>query len=170
MGHDSSVGIATRYGLDGPGIESVCVWGGGGFSAPVQTGRGAHPASHIIGTGSSPVVMRPGRGVDHPPQSSVEVMKGKGYTSTHPLGLSGLLEGEPFKGDSATWDEPLNYSHAVFFGPYYSIWCTMYSVNTPSGPQAACFTYTLIFSVLSYPNYLEGTTHGNHVLYTVQIP
>ena len=26
MGRDSSVGIATRYGLDGPGIESR--WGG----------------------------------------------------------------------------------------------------------------------------------------------
>ena len=24
MGRDSSVGIATRYGLDGPGIESLC--------------------------------------------------------------------------------------------------------------------------------------------------
>ena len=24
MGRDSSVGIATRYGLDGPGIESRC--------------------------------------------------------------------------------------------------------------------------------------------------
>ena len=34
-GRDSSVGIATRYGLDGPGIESR--WGRD-FSAPVQTG------------------------------------------------------------------------------------------------------------------------------------
>ena len=31
--------IATRYGLDGPGIESR--WGAR-FSAPVQTGPGAH--------------------------------------------------------------------------------------------------------------------------------
>jgi len=45
----SSVGIATRYGLDGPGIESR--WGRD-FSAPVQTGPGAHPASYTIGTGS----------------------------------------------------------------------------------------------------------------------
>ena len=36
-GRDSSVGIATRYGLDGPGIESR--WGAR-FSAPVQTGPG----------------------------------------------------------------------------------------------------------------------------------
>ena len=32
VGRDSSVGIATRYGLDGPGIESR--WGAR-FSAPV---------------------------------------------------------------------------------------------------------------------------------------
>ena len=43
------VGIATGYGLDGPGIESR--WGTR-FSAPVQTGRGAHPASCTMGTRS----------------------------------------------------------------------------------------------------------------------
>jgi hypothetical protein len=46
---DSSVGIATRYGLDAPGIESRC-GGGGGFSAPVQTGPGAHPTPYRMGT------------------------------------------------------------------------------------------------------------------------
>jgi hypothetical protein len=38
VGRDSSVGIATRYGLDGPGIESR--WEAR-FCAPVQTGPGA---------------------------------------------------------------------------------------------------------------------------------
>jgi hypothetical protein len=33
LGRNSSVGIATRYGMDGPGIESR--WGGARFSAPV---------------------------------------------------------------------------------------------------------------------------------------
>ena len=47
MGRDSAVGIVTRYGLDGPGIESR--WGER-FSAPVQTGPGAHPASCAVGT------------------------------------------------------------------------------------------------------------------------
>jgi hypothetical protein len=47
----SSVGIATRYGLDGPGIE---VRWGAIFSAPIQTGPGAHPASNTMGTGSLP--------------------------------------------------------------------------------------------------------------------
>jgi len=49
VGRDSSVGIATRYGLDGPGIESR--WGAR-FSAPVQTGPGPHPASYTVGTRS----------------------------------------------------------------------------------------------------------------------
>jgi hypothetical protein len=56
----SVVGIETGYGLDGPGIESR--WGGVRFSAPVQTGPGAHPASCTTGTGSFPVV-KSGRGV-----------------------------------------------------------------------------------------------------------
>ena len=45
----SVVGIATVYGMDGPGIESR--WGAR-FSAPVQTGPEAHPASCTMGTGS----------------------------------------------------------------------------------------------------------------------
>jgi hypothetical protein len=49
LGPDSSVGIAIRYGLDGPGIESR--WGAK-FSAPVHTGPGAYTASYTIGTGS----------------------------------------------------------------------------------------------------------------------
>jgi len=43
------------------------------FSAPVQTGSEAHPASYTMGTGSSPAVKQLGRGVDHPPLSSAEV-------------------------------------------------------------------------------------------------
>ena len=70
VGWDSSVGIATRYGLDGPEIESR--WGAR-FSAPVRTGPGAHPASCTMGTGSFPGVKRPERGVDHPPSSSAAV-------------------------------------------------------------------------------------------------
>jgi len=49
LGRDSSVGIATGYGLDGPGIESR--WGAR-FSATVQTDPGAHPATCTRGTGS----------------------------------------------------------------------------------------------------------------------
>jgi hypothetical protein len=49
VGRNSAVGIATHYGLDGSGIESR--WGAR-FSAPVQTGPGAHPACCMMGTGS----------------------------------------------------------------------------------------------------------------------
>jgi len=65
MSRDSSVGMATHYGLGGPGIESR--WGAR-FSAPIQTGSEAHPASYTVGTGSFP-----GRGVRHPPVTSAEV-------------------------------------------------------------------------------------------------
>ena len=58
-GRGSVVGIATGYGLDGPGIESRRA---ARFSAPVQTGPGAHPASCTMGTGSFPGV-NSGRGV-----------------------------------------------------------------------------------------------------------
>ena len=70
MGRDSSVGIANmlRAGLSG---DRIPVWAR--FSAPVQTGPGAHPASCRMVTGSFPGVKRPGRGVDHPPPSSAEV-------------------------------------------------------------------------------------------------
>jgi len=44
---DSIVSMVTRYGLDGPGIESR--WGAR-YSAPVQTGSEAQPASYTMGT------------------------------------------------------------------------------------------------------------------------
>jgi hypothetical protein len=70
-GRDSSVGIATRYGLDGLGIESR--WGAARLSAPVYTGPGAHPAYYTMSTRSFTGVKRPGRGVNHPTPSSAEV-------------------------------------------------------------------------------------------------
>jgi hypothetical protein len=63
-GRISSVGIAPAYGLEGPAIESLL---GVRFSAPVQTGPGAHPASYTMDTGCFLGVNRPGRGVDHLP-------------------------------------------------------------------------------------------------------
>jgi hypothetical protein len=69
---DISVGIATGYGLDGPGIESLCE---ARFFAHVQTGPETHPASCTMGTGSFTGVKRPGRDADHTPPSSSEVTK-----------------------------------------------------------------------------------------------
>jgi hypothetical protein len=62
-GRDSVVGIATRYRLGGPVMES---WWGARFSAPLQTGPRAHPATYTMGTVSFLGVKWLGRGVDHP--------------------------------------------------------------------------------------------------------
>ena len=70
VGWDSSVGIATRYGLDGPGIES---WWRIRFSVPLQPGRGPHPTSNAMDSGSFTGVKRPGCGVDHPHPPGAEV-------------------------------------------------------------------------------------------------
>ena len=70
--HHSAVGIKTtikaghsdslRAGRSGDRIPV-----GPGFSAPVQTGPGAHSAFYTIGTGSFLGVMRSGRGADRTP-------------------------------------------------------------------------------------------------------
>jgi hypothetical protein len=67
---NSAVGLATRFGLDGQGIESR--WGAR-FSAPVLSGPATHPTSYTLGTGSFPGIKRPGRGVDHPPHLALRL-------------------------------------------------------------------------------------------------
>jgi hypothetical protein len=67
---DSIVVLATRYGLDGPGIESRL---GARFSAPVRTGPWVHASSCTMSTGSFPGVKRSRRGANHVPPSSAEV-------------------------------------------------------------------------------------------------
>jgi hypothetical protein len=86
LSQDSSVGIATGYGLDDQG--------GGGSSSPVrvkkfsllhivQTGSRVHPTSYKMGTGDSfPGVKRKGREADHLLPTSAEVKKMWIYTST----------------------------------------------------------------------------------------
>jgi hypothetical protein len=59
---------------------------GARFSAPVQTGRGANPASYTMGTVSFQRKKRPGRGVDHPHTSSAKVKERVGL---HLYSLSG---------------------------------------------------------------------------------
>ena len=60
------------------------------FSAPVQTGSEAHPASYTVGIGSLPGVKRPERGVDHPPDLA-EVKERVEVYLYSPLRLCGLL-------------------------------------------------------------------------------
>jgi len=58
------------------------------FSATVQTGPGAHPASFTMGTGPFPGVNRPRSGVDHPPPSSAVVKERVELYLYSPSGLS----------------------------------------------------------------------------------
>jgi hypothetical protein len=71
-GRDSSVGIATRYGLDGPGIESRCG----------RDTRIPHSSRQVLGYTQPPITIGTesflgvnwlGCGVDHPPPSRAEV-------------------------------------------------------------------------------------------------
>jgi hypothetical protein len=61
VGWDGVVGIATRYGLDGPGIESR--WG---RDFP-------HPSRPALGPTQPPIKWVPGHGANHPPVFSAEV-------------------------------------------------------------------------------------------------
>ena len=87
MGRDSSVGIATRYELDGPGTES-------------QWGRDSpHPSRPALGPTQPPIqwvpglcqgVKRPRRGVD--PTPSIAKVKERVELYLYSLlGLHGLL-------------------------------------------------------------------------------
>jgi len=67
--------------------------GGARFSAPLQTGPVAHPASYTMGTGSFPGVKRLGRGLDHPPPSSAEVKERVELYIYSPSGPSWLVLG-----------------------------------------------------------------------------
>ena len=91
MSRDSLFGIATRYGLDGPGIESR--WETR-FSAPVQTGPGAQPTSYTIHTGSLSGVKRRWP----PTSSSAEVKERVELDLYSPFGPSWRVLG---------WIEPL---------------------------------------------------------------
>ena len=82
FGPGSSVGIATDYGLDGPGIESR--WGEifhrpdrpWGPPSLLYNGYRVFPGGKV----------RPGRDADHSPPSSAVVLEAYSYTFSHPLG------------------------------------------------------------------------------------
>ena len=91
-GRHSSVGIATRYGLEGPGIESRRgeifrtypdrLWGPPSL---LYNGYRVFPGGK----------RRPERDADHTPPSSAEVKKELSYNSTHPMGPPGPVTGFP---------------------------------------------------------------------------
>jgi hypothetical protein len=66
LGRDSVAGIATHYVLDRIPV-------GFRFSAPVQNGPGAHPASYKMGTGSFQWVNLPGHNVNYPSHLALRI-------------------------------------------------------------------------------------------------
>jgi hypothetical protein len=65
--------------------------GGGGFSAPVQIGPGAHSVSYTMGTESFPVVKQQGSGVDRLPHLAPGLKKESNGISTTPVDIRGLF-------------------------------------------------------------------------------
>jgi hypothetical protein len=86
MGQDSSVGKAAGRSGDRILVEAR-------FSAPFQTGSGAHPASYTMGTASFLGVKRPWRGVNNPPLSSAEIKERVELYIYSPSGSSWLVLG-----------------------------------------------------------------------------
>jgi hypothetical protein len=83
---DSSVGIATGYGLGGTLIESR--WGG--VFPNHQTGHEVQYASYKIGTGSSPWVRKPRLALTIPPSSAEFKERVMIFYSPPPLDISGF--------------------------------------------------------------------------------
>jgi hypothetical protein len=90
----SSVGIATAYGLDGPGIESR--WGRDFPHLSRPSPRPTQPPVRWV-PGLSGGKVRPGCDADPSPPSSAEVKNRKSYTSTLRKGLRGLWNGETYR-------------------------------------------------------------------------
>jgi hypothetical protein len=120
-GQDSAVGIATRYGLDGPAFVSR--WG----LAFLQPSNGPWGPSSFLYNGHRVFfsgVQRSGRGVDHPFYLAPRLKSS--YTSTSPLGLHHLFPGrtlpftlfrrchKPFFLCKPKYRSSVRYSRSVF--------------------------------------------------------
>ena len=92
MGRDSSVGIATRYELDGPGIESR--WGRD-FPHPSRPALGPIQPPVQWVPGLSRWVKRPGRGADHPPPYKCRGQERVGLYLYSPYGPAWPVMGAP---------------------------------------------------------------------------
>ena len=88
VGHDNVVGIVTRYGLEGLGIQFRCRRDFLHLSRPT-VGSDQPPVKG--GTGPFQRLKRPRRGVDHPPHLKPRLNKDYSFTSTPPLVLLGLF-------------------------------------------------------------------------------
>jgi hypothetical protein len=93
VGRDSSFGIATRYGLDGPIFKSR--WGASFFRTRPDRPWGLPSLLYSGYRVSFPGVKRPGRGVDHPPSYSARVKERVELFLYSPSGPSWPVVGRP---------------------------------------------------------------------------
>ena len=82
------------------------------FSAPVQTGPGAYPASCTMDTGSFPGVKWPGRGADHPPTSKCLGHERVGLYLYPPSGHQWAVIGRAFTFTFTGFAKNLDFSRA----------------------------------------------------------
>ena len=175
----SSVGIATGYVLDGPGIESQ--WGRHFLHLSRPTMALTQPPVQWV-PGFSLGKERPGRDANSSPPSSVVVMKGQSYTSTPPMGRTACTEPqclymgalqlfyllilglEPF----LCLDVPHCYS-AECAGISFTVFGATYSFRVHnkilSGPLATLKQFPFVFGI-NYSHMFtqcEGRIHGYSV-------
>jgi len=132
-------GIATGYGPDGPGIESR--WGTR-FSATVQTGSGAHPASCAMGTGYFPGV-KSGRRVTLTPNPFLVPWSRKSTAIT----LISLWAVRSVQSLSVCTVELYHYSPYGPYGLYRASVPVQYSyTSTPTIGRTACTEPQCLYS------------------------
>ena len=137
-GLGSSVGIVTGYGLDGPRIES---WLGWDFS-PVWTGRGAHPASCTMVTGSC-LGVKSGRGKTLNPHPLLVLWSRK----SRAIPLLPLWAVQPVHSLSACTVQLYLYSPYGPYGLYRASVPVQYSyTSTPPMGRTACTEPECLYS------------------------
>jgi len=127
-GPGSSVGIATDYGLDGPGSNP----GGDKIFCPSKPVLG--PTQPLVQwvPGLSRGKVQPGHAADHSPPSSAVVMEEYSYNSTHPLGHIGPVTGSLYLFYICIYTS--NFIHLHNFS-MTNMFCCVYSVETADDGQ-----------------------------------
>jgi hypothetical protein len=83
MSRDSSIDIATGYGLDERRVGVRAPVGSKTFSSPRRPDRLSGPPGALL-----PGIKQPGREADHSPPASAEVKKTLAYTATPPYAFT----------------------------------------------------------------------------------
>ena len=128
------MGIATGFGLDGPGIESR--WGQDFAYLPRPALRPTQSPVRTMGTGFFPGVKRPERGFDHTTHLALRLSKTYSYTSTPPMSRTVCTELQCL------------YTTAIPLFPSVPV---QYSYTTT--PLSACTVQLYLYS----PQYLYST-------------